>query len=71
MTCENCEARRRLVRDALFNARVIEAGGHIAKGIAEAIGVKEKTALAESTEVPAVPDKTPKKAPKTGGLKDV
>lgn len=43
--CTDCEARRRLARDALFKAKVGEALGHVAKGVAEAAGWKEKTGV--------------------------
>lgn len=45
--CTDCEARRRLIRDALFKAKVGEALGHAAKGVAEAVGLKPKTGSQE------------------------
>ena len=46
--CPECEARRKLAREALIKAKISEALGHVAKGVAEAVGVKEKTAIAET-----------------------
>lgn len=45
--CTDCEARRRLVRDALFKAKVGEAVSHAFKGAAEAVGLKPKTGSQE------------------------
>lgn len=52
--CPDCEARRRLVRDALFNAKLGEAATHLAKGAAEAVGLKVKTGAAEQRKRRAV-----------------
>jgi DNA-binding TFAR19-related protein (PDSD5 family) len=41
--CPECEARRKLARDALVKAKIGEALGHVVKGVAEMSGVKEKT----------------------------
>lgn len=46
--CPDCEARRKLARDAFLNAKMSEAAGHIAKGAAEAVGLKKKTGVVES-----------------------
>lgn len=45
--CTDCEARRRLVRDALFKAKMGEAAGHALKGAVEAVGLKPKTGSQE------------------------
>jgi len=47
MACPDCAARRRMARDALFNASVAEALGHVVTGAAEAVGLKEKTGVAD------------------------
>ncbi len=48
--CADCEARRKMARDALINARFGEALGHVVKGAAEMVGVKEKTGATERDE---------------------
>lgn len=45
--CADCEARRKMARDALLSAKLGEAMGHVAKGAAEIVGVKEKTGADE------------------------
>lgn len=45
--CKDCAARAKMARDALFNAKIGEALGHVAKGAAELAGIKEKTGDAE------------------------
>lgn len=45
--CPECEARRKLARDALIKAKIGEALGHVAKGVAEMAGLKEKTGRKE------------------------
>jgi len=50
MTCLDCKARLQMARDALFKARVSESLGHAAKGVAEMVGIKPKTGLAEMEE---------------------
>jgi len=45
--CKDCAARAKMARDALFNAKIGEALGHVAKGAAEIVGIKEKTGEAE------------------------
>lgn len=45
--CIDCEARRKLARDALYNAKVGQAAKHFAKGVAEAVGLKPKTGRQE------------------------
>lgn len=47
MACKDCEARRKMARDALFKAKIGEASGHVVTGAAEAAGIKEKTGAAE------------------------
>lgn len=46
-TCPDCAARRQLARDALLNAKIKEALGHVITGVAEATGLKPKTGAAE------------------------
>lgn len=41
--CTDCEARRKLARDAWVNGKIGEAAGHVAKGAAEMVGLKPKT----------------------------
>lgn len=48
MSCKECSERRKLAREALFRAAVGEATTHVLKGAAELVGLKEKTATAES-----------------------
>lgn len=48
--CADCEARRKMAREAFLNARFGEALGHVGKGVAEIVGVKEKTGAAELAE---------------------
>lgn len=48
--CADCEARRKMARDALMNAKLGEALGHVVAGAAEMIGIKEKTGAAERAE---------------------
>lgn len=48
--CADCEARRKMARDALLRAKLGEALGHVVKGAAEIVGVKEKTGAAEYAE---------------------
>lgn len=45
--CADCEARRKMARDALMSAKLGEALGHVAKGVAEMAGAKEKTGAEE------------------------
>lgn len=45
--CKDCAARAKMARDALFQAKIGEALGHVAKGAAELVGTKEKTGEAE------------------------
>lgn len=45
--CPDCEARRKLARDALYRAKVGEAASHVVKGVSEALGLKEKTGEVE------------------------
>jgi len=47
MSCPDCEARRRAFVDAAMRRNVVEATKQAAKGAAELIGVKTKTAVAE------------------------
>ena len=45
--CKDCSARAKMAREALFQAKIGEALGHVAKGAAELVGIKEKTGEAE------------------------
>lgn len=59
--CKDCAARARMAREALFSAKIGEALGHVAKGAAEIIGVKEKTGVSEQSAkkrktTPAAPE---------------
>lgn len=47
MPCKPCQARRQLAREAAADSRPLEAAKHIAKGAAEALGLKTKTGEAE------------------------
>lgn len=58
--CKDCAARRKLARDALFKAKLGDALGHVAKGAAEALGLKEKTGSA-ALEATKPAKKTPAK----------
>lgn len=48
--CPDCKARQQLARDALYQAKVGEALGHVVKGAAEMVGLKDKTGSAELAE---------------------
>jgi len=50
--CADCEARRKMAREALLSAKLGEAMGHVAKGAAEIVGVKEKTGADELADKP-------------------
>lgn len=43
MSCKDCEARRKLAREALLKAHIGQAVKHVAVGAAELTGLKEKT----------------------------
>lgn len=45
--CPDCEARRKLVRDAWTNKRLGKAASHLVKGAAEVAGLKKKTGTKE------------------------
>ena len=45
--CPNCKARRDMARNAFLNAKMGEAVAHVAKGAAEAVGLKKKTGSEE------------------------
>ena len=61
--CKDCAARAKMARDALFQAKIGEALGHVAKGAAELVGIKEKTGEAEL--VAKQPAKSRKTTPAT------
>lgn len=48
--CKDCEARRTLAREAWQKHNFAEALKHVAKGAAEAVGVKEHTGEDELIE---------------------
>lgn len=54
--CKDCAERRKMVRDAFLKAKFGEAAKQLAKGAAEIVGLKPKTAVQE----------TRKRAVKTG-----
>lgn len=58
MNCEDCIDRSKMARDALLSAKMGEAVTHIAKGAAEAVGLKKKTG---SKELAAKPKTKPRK----------
>lgn len=47
MSCKDCEARRKMAREALLSAHIGKAAKHIATGAAELAGLKEKTGAKE------------------------
>lgn len=47
MSCENCTARQKLMREAYERAKLAKAAGHAAKGAAEMVGLKKKTGADE------------------------
>lgn len=62
--CKDCDARRKLARDALLSAKLGEVVAHVAKGAAEAVGLKKKTGTAElkksqAKKTPAPPVNSP------------
>lgn len=59
--CTDCQARARMMRQDLINARMIGAATHAVKGLAEMVGLKEKTGAAEEAEF-KVEAETPAKA---------
>lgn len=60
MVCVDCAARRELVRKAWEQAKIKEALGHVAKGVAEIVGLKEKTGKAELEAEPKEALKKPR-----------
>lgn len=53
MACKECSERRKLAREALLRSAVGEAVVHVAKGTAELVGVKKKTATADRKKADA------------------
>ena len=53
MGCKECSERRKLAREALLRGAIGESISHVAKGAAELIGIKEKTAVAERNQANA------------------
>lgn len=45
--CKDCDARRKMMRDALFSAKLRELAVHAISGSSEIIGLKEKTGQKE------------------------
>lgn len=45
--CAECEARRKMARDALLSAKLGESVKQVAIGAAEILGIKEKTGAEE------------------------
>lgn len=45
--CPDCEARRKLAREALINSKISEALGHAVKGVQEIVGIRPKTGQQE------------------------
>lgn len=50
--CTDCEARRKLARDAWVKGKIGEAAGHMAKGAAEMVSLKSKTGGQELARKP-------------------
>lgn len=50
--CTDCEARRKLARDAWVKGKIGEAVGHMAKGAAEMVGLKSKAGGQELARKP-------------------
>lgn len=66
--CKDCAARARMARDALFNAKIGEAVGHLAKGAAEMAGIKEKSGERElAAKHPAGVERNRKPTPAAPG----
>lgn len=63
---DDCAARRKLARDALYRAAVGEAIIHVAKGAAEIVGLKEKAGSEELAEAVKENLTTEKPKPKRG-----
>lgn len=53
MTCDDCEARFRLIRDAVLEGKLLAAAGHAVKGAVEMTGLIEKTGVEEEAETKA------------------
>lgn len=53
MTCDDCEARYRLMRDAILEGKLMAAAGHAVKGAAEMTGLVEKTGVEDEAEAKA------------------
>lgn len=48
MACKECLERREKVINAVLEGRIAAAAGHVAKGAAEMVGLKPKTATVEN-----------------------
>lgn len=53
MSCKDCEARRKMARDALLRSAVGETVKQLSFGAAEMVGLKQKTAKAEAAKAEA------------------
>jgi len=53
MACKECSERRKLARDALLRSAIGETAAHVAKGAAEMVGLKRKTATADRKKAEA------------------
>lgn len=51
MSCKECIERREKVINAVLEGRIAAAAGHMAKGAAEIVGLKPKTATIENEEL--------------------
>lgn len=51
VACTDCEARRKMARDALLNAKLGDFVQHVVKGAAEVVGIKEKTGEKERRKI--------------------
>lgn len=51
MSCKDCEARRKMARDALLRSAVGETVKQLSFGAAEMVGLKQKTAKAEADAI--------------------
>lgn len=69
MSCPDCEARRKMAREALLKAHIGKAAKHVAIGAAELTGLKEKTGTKELASEPKTkPRKTkPRKTKPNSG----
>ena len=69
MCDENCAARARMMRRDLLNAYMTGAAKHAIKGLAEMVGLSEKTGAAEEAEAKAEPASKPARGKPDGELR--